>query len=103
MVGFIFVSFVLEFSYVKTCLLFLDSLNIYEEIARKMKLVKTTKGKYPDTSCKDVVVPPRYPVPKCPCGKPCEISQSKHPATAGRVFYMCSDSHVSFLIYLSYT
>ena len=67
-----------------------------------MKIVKSTKGKYPNTSCKDAVVPPRYPVPKCPCGRLCEISQSKHPATAGRAFYMCSDSRVSFLVYFLY-
>ena len=64
-----------------------------------MKMVETTKGKYPNVSCKDAPVPPRYPVPNRPCGKPCAISQSKHAATAGRAFYMCSDSRVSFLMY----
>ncbi|CAM0876291.1 unnamed protein product [Alopecurus aequalis] len=69
-----------------------DSADIYKEVARKMKFVETTKGKYPNVTCKDAPVPPRYPVPTCPCDRLCEISQSMHPATAGRAFYMCSDT-----------
>lgn len=76
----------------------LDSLDIYKELARKMKIVERTKGKYPNVSCKDAPVPPMYPVPNCPCGKACQISQSMHAATAGRAFYMCSDTRVSILI-----
>ncbi|CAM0874902.1 unnamed protein product [Alopecurus aequalis] len=68
-----------------------DSADIYKEVARKMKFVETTKGKYPNVTCKDAPVPPRYPVPTCPCDRLCEISQSMHPAMEGRVFYMCSD------------
>lgn len=78
----------------------LDSPDIYKELARKMKIVERTKGKYPNVSCKDAPVPPMYPVPNCPCGKACQISQSMHAATAGRAFYMCSDRRVSILISL---
>ena len=78
---------------------FIESGDIYKELARKMEFVETTKGKYPNVLCKDAPVPPRYPVPICPCDRVCEISQSMQPATAGRAFYMCSDRRVSYLTY----
>jgi hypothetical protein len=82
--------------YVSIC--FKDSPDMWVPIARQMKFVETTKGKYPDVSCKDAPVPPRYPVPKCCCGKPCGITQSKHKATAGRAYYCCRDQRVGALI-----
>ena len=61
----------------------LDYVYIYE-VARNMKFVETTKGKYHNISCKDAWVPPRYLVPNFPWAKPYNISQSTHSATAGR-------------------
>jgi hypothetical protein len=49
--------------YVSIC--FLDSQDMWEPIACQIKFVETTKGKYPNVSCKDAPVLPRYPVPKC--------------------------------------
>lgn len=67
-------------------------------IVRQMKFAKMTKGKYPNVSCKDAPMPPRYPVPECCCRKPCYITESMHPATGGRAYYVCSNDRVSIFL-----
>ena len=50
---------------------------------------------YPDVSSKDAPVPPDLPVPKCDCGRPTDVMQSRHPETATRCFYTYSSFSVS--------
>ena len=45
---------------------------------------------YPTVRCEDASVPPALPVPKCECGIPAEVKQSRWPTTAARAYYMCS-------------
>ena len=45
---------------------------------------------YPTVRCEDAPVPPALPVPKCECGIPAEVKQSRWPTTAARAYYMCS-------------
>lgn len=78
--------------------MFVDSPDMWTEIARQMKFAESTKGKYPNMSSKDAPVLPRYPVPNCCCGKTCHIQQSNYHTTAGRAFYRCPDTRVSFIV-----
>nr|TKW39043.1 hypothetical protein SEVIR_1G153900v2 [Setaria viridis] len=45
--------------------------------------------RYMGESNADPLVPSALPVPLCRCGMQAKVKQSRHPKTAGRVFYVC--------------
>ena len=75
--------------------LFMYKLQSMDELWREKKWKDRPKELYPDVSCKDAPVAPPLPVPNCECGKPAKVTQSMHPDTAARAYYLCGDYRVS--------
>lgn len=68
--------------------------DMYESY-HKRKWKDGSRQSYPDVSCKDAPVLPDLPVPKCDCGRPAYVKQSRCEDTVVRAFYECPDSRVS--------
>ena len=75
--------------------LFMNKLQSMNELYRENKWKDRPKKLYPDVSCEDAPVPPPLPVPNCEFGKPAKVTQSMHPDTAARAYYLCGDYRVS--------